>query len=119
MSVIHGKDIQIYGSSGVLIAAAKSCTIHRSADTNEVASTSQNDKAYLFGRKGWSIDLSYFVSSGLSGMLMVGQIYTINVKVSGTQTASGTALCTECDIQASMGNLATGSIKLLGTGALT
>lgn len=119
MSVIHGKDIQIYGSSGVLIAAAQSCTIQRSVDIIETASTSPGDKTYIAGRKGWSIDLSYFISSGLSGMPMVGATYTINVKVGGTQKASGSAICTECDIQASMGNLAKGSLKLQGTGALS
>lgn len=118
MGVIHGKDIQIYGAGGVLIAAAKSCTIHKSNDAVEVASTTPSDREYIAGRSSWSIDLSYFVSSGLSGMLMVGQTYTINVKVGGTQAASGSALCVECDIQASIGNLATGSIKLQGSGPL-
>lgn len=118
MGVIHGKDIQIFGASGVLIACAKSCTIHRSADTIETASTSQTDKSYIPGRSSWSIDLAYFISSGLSGMLMVRGTYTINVKVNGSQVATGTAICTECDIQGPMGNLATGSIKLQGTGPL-
>lgn len=119
MGVIHGKDIKIYSGGGALIACAKSCTIHKNCDTIETASNSQTDKTFITGRMSWSIDLSYLISSGLAGIPMVGNSYTISVMVSGSQTATGTAICTECDIQASMGNLAVGSIKLQGTGALT
>ena len=119
MSIIHGKDIRIFSGSGALIAGAKSCTIHKNADYIEVASATNSDsKHYIAGRKGWSIDLEHFVTSG-SMTLQEGQTYNISVRVYNSQMWQGTALCTDCDIQASMGSLSRGSIKLLGTGPLS
>lgn len=119
MGIIHGKDIKIQSSGGALIAAAKSCTIHRHADAIEVASASDaTSKHYIAGRKEWSIDLSYFVSTdGVS--LEEGQTYSISVVVGTAATWTGTVLCTDCEIQATMGNLSQGTIKLLGDGPLS
>ena len=119
MGIIHGKDIKILNSSSTaLIAAAKSCTIHRQADSEEVASASDQDhKQYIAGRKGWSIDLQYFVSTdGVT--LEEGTMYNIQVVIGSGVTWAGQALCTDCEIQATMGNLSQGSIKLLGSGPL-
>ena len=118
MGIIHGKDIKILNSSSTaLIAYAKSCTIHRHSDAIEVASSDQNSRHYIAGRKEWSIDLSYFVStSGVS--LEEGTIYSIQVAIGSGVTWVGQALCTDCDIQATMPNLSQGSIKLLGSGPL-
>lgn len=119
MGVIHGKDIKIYSNGGTLIACAKSCSIHKDCETIETASTNQTDKTFITGRSSWSIALSYLVASGLQGIPMVGSSYSISVMVSGSQAATGTAICTECRIDATMGNLSQGSIKLQGTGPLT
>lgn len=119
MGIIHGKDIKILNSSSTaLIAAAKSCTIHRHADALEVASASDaTSKHYIAGRKEWSVDLAHLIStSGVT--LQEGQTYSIKVKVGNTATWTGTVLCVDCDIQAVNGNLSTGSIKLLGDGPL-
>lgn len=119
MAIIHGKDIKILNSSNAaLIAAAKSCTIHRHADALEVASASDaTSKHYIAGRKEWSVDLSHLISTA-GVTLQEGQTYSIKVKVGSTATWTGTVLCTDCDIQATTGNLSTGSIKLLGNGPL-
>lgn len=119
MGIIHGKDIKILNSSSTaLIAAAKSCTIHRHSDAIEVASaTDQNNKHYIAGRKEWSIDLSYFVSTdGVT--LEEGTTYNILVAIGSGVTWAGQALCTDCEITATIGNLSQGSIKLLGSGPL-
>ena len=119
MSVIHGKDIKIYNNSGTaLLAGAKSCTIHKSCDTIETASGSQTDRTYVPGRTSWTVDMDYLVTTGVDGIPLVGTTYKIKVMVSGTQALSGDVICTECDIQATMGNLSRGSIKMQGTGAL-
>jgi predicted secreted protein len=119
MAIIHGKDIKILNSSSAaLIAAAKSCTIHRHADAQEVASASDaTSKHYIAGRKEWSIDLAHLISTA-GVTLQEGQTYNIKVKVGNTATWTGTVLCVDCDIQATTGNLSTGSIKLLGNGPL-
>lgn len=119
MGIIHGKDIKILNSSSTaLIACAKSCTIHRHADSEEVASANDQDhKHYIAGRKGWSIDLQYFVSTdGVT--LEEGTMYNIQVAIGSGVTWAGQALCTDCDITGTQGNLSQGSIKLLGSGPL-
>ena len=118
MGIIHGKDIKILSGSGALIAAAKSCTIHRHSDAIEVASsTDGTSKHYIAGRKEWSIDLAYFVSTG-GVSLQEGQTYSISVVVGSAATWTGSVICTDCDITGSMGNLSQGTIKLLGNGPL-
>lgn len=119
MGIIHGKDIKILNSGGTaLIACAKSCTIRRHSDAIETAdATDQTSKHYIAGRKEWSIDLQYFVSTdGVS--LEDGIIYNIQVVIGSGVTWAGQALCTDCDITGTMGNLSQGSIKLLGSGPL-
>lgn len=118
--MIHGKDIKIFNSAGTaLIAAAKSCAIHKSGDVLEKASASSpTEREFEPGRTAWSIDLAYLVTTGTDGMLLVGTKYLVKVAVSNSVVLQGYAICTTCDIQATMGNLASGSIKMQGTGAL-
>ena len=120
MSVIHGKDIRIYNIDGTadLIAGAKSCTIKRQCKAMEVASASDGDNEYnLPGRKSWSIDMSHLITTN-GVTLQEGSYYDISVVIGSGVTWVGRALCTECDIQGATGNLATGSIKLVGHGPL-
>jgi predicted secreted protein len=119
MSVIHGRDIKIYNSGGTaLIAAAKSCTIHKQCQALGVASpTDGQNENYIAGRKSWSIDLSHLITTdGIT--LDEGTTYNIQVLIGSGVTWVGTALCTQCDIQGTEGNLGTGSIKLIGSGPL-
>lgn len=120
MSIIHGGKIQIYNSSGsVLMAAANSCTIHKHADVIEKASsTSSTDKEFIPGRTSWSIDLAYLITTSTGGLPLVGTKYYIKVMVNDAQAMSGYVICTDCDIQATQGNLSKGSIKMQGTGPL-
>ena len=120
MSVIHGRDIKIYNSGGTaaLIAAAKSCTIHKQCQALGVASpTDGQNEYYIAGRKSWSIDLSHLITTN-GVTLNEGTMYNIRVLIGSGVTWVGTALCTQCDIQGTQGNLGTGSIKLLGSGPL-
>ena len=119
MSVIHGRDIKIYNSGGTsLIAAAKSCAIHRQCQALPVASATDSDNEnYLPGRKGWSIDLSHLITTdGIS--LDEGTYYNIQVVIGSGTTWVGSALCVQSEIQGTLGNLGTGSIRLLGSGPL-
>ena len=119
MAPIHGKDIRIYNSGGTadLIAGAKSCSIKRQCKAIEVASANDGDNEYnLPGRKSWSIDMSHLITTN-GVTLQEGSYYDLRVVI-GSVTWVGRALCTECDIQGATGNLATGSIKLVGHGPL-
>lgn len=119
MAPIHGKDIRIYNSGGTaLIAGAKSCSIKRQCNAIEVASASDGENEYnIPGRKSWSIDLNHLITTdGVT--LQEGSYYNIQVIIGSGVTWVGQALCTECDVQGAAGNLATGSIKLIGNGPL-
>jgi predicted secreted protein len=120
MAPIHGKDIRIYNSGGTadLIAGAKSCTIKRQCNSIEIASANDGDNEYnLPGRKSWSIDMSHLITTN-GVTLQEGSYYDLRVVIGSGVTLVGRALCTECDIQGATGNLATGSIKLVGHGPL-
>ena len=119
MSVIHGKDIRIYNSGGTaLIAGAKSCSIEKECESFEVASESDGDNTHVIpGRKSWSIDINHLITTN-GVTLDEGSYYNIQVVICSGVTWVGQALCKKCNIQGAMGNLATGSIKLIGHGPL-
>ena len=124
MGVVLGRNIFIYaGNSGTtpVIAAAKSCTISEKCDLMEVASASnQTSKEFIAGRTEWEISISHLVvsSNEYQGMLKVGTSFSISVVINGVRK-TGTAICNQADIGGAVGNLATGSIHLKGTGPLT
>lgn len=123
MSVIKGKEVYIYaGASGTtpIIAGAKSCTVSRKCDLMEKASASnQSSKEFLAGRDEWEVSLSHLITSGapFEGLLKVKQTYTLRIVI-GNTTQQGTAICTQAELGAAVGNLANGSIRFKGTGPL-
>lgn len=124
--VIHGRNLKIYNSGGTaLIAAAKSCTIRKQCDTIEVSSSSDGTvKNFLAGRTSWTVEISHLLMSSApqGGIPLVGTTYAISVKdATGSTPAvvlTGNVVCTEATILATVGNLATGSVKMQGTGPL-
>ena len=123
MSVILGKNVYIYDSTvqgAAIVAAAKSCTISKSVDIIEKASTTQGSvKEFTTGRYEWEVSINHLVVSTapLEGILMVGNTYGLEINIGGV-TKTGNAICTQADIQGATGNLATGSVKFKGTGLL-
>lgn len=124
MGVIQGRNILIYaGNSGTtpVVAAAKSCTISEQCDLLEKASASnQSSKEFEPGRTEWDISISHLVvaNSEYEGILKVGTKLSLSVVINGVRK-TGTAICQHADIGGTTGNLATGSLKLKGTGPLT
>ncbi len=124
MGVIQGRNILIYaGNSGTtpVVAAAKSCTISEQCDMLEKASASnQSSKEFEPGRTEWDVSISHLVvaNSEYEGMLKVGTKLSISVVINGVRK-TGMAICQHADIGGTAGNLATGSLKLKGTGPLT
>jgi hypothetical protein len=120
--MIHGKDIIISeGNPAVAIASAKSCQIVRQADTVEKSSpTSAQAREFEAGRTGWSVIITCFVLNVKAQLMRVGQTYvlTMGVRGSSTDKLTGTAICTECNITGTVGNLAQGSLRFLGSGEL-
>ena len=86
----------------------------------KASASNQTSKEFLTGRTEWEISISHLVvsSNEYQGMLKVGTSFSISVVVNGVRK-TGTAICNQADIGGSVGNLATGSIHLKGTGPLT
>jgi predicted secreted protein len=124
MAVVLGKDIRIYaGTSGTtpIIAGAKSCTISEKCDLIEKASANnQTSKEFVAGRTEWEINISHLVVVGseYQGLLKVNTTVSLSVVVNNVRK-TGTAICQQADIGGAVGTLATGSVKLKGTGPLT
>lgn len=121
---MNGNDIIVYWD-GTPIAAVKSDSINTGAETIETSSATNGQwRTYITGRKEWSLKVNYLVlaNSGVRDLLKVGTTYTIKVKGRGATDASGvtgSAILTDCTIQATRGNLVTGSFDFKGDGALT
>ena len=119
--MIHGRNLIIYeGVPAVAIAAAKSCTINKQAGTEETSSpSSATARTFVPGRTSWEVSVSVLVLAFADIILKPGQIYTLSWKERDqdfSHALSGTAICTDAQLEASVGNLARGSLKFVGTG---
>lgn len=115
---MKGNDLIV--TSGDVIYASKSCEVNTEAETIETAESAQW-RTYLAGRKGWTVSVSYLVASTKwrSDLLRVGQKVKISLyERSGSTPLGGYAIITKCNITATRGNLAQGSLVFLGTGEL-
>ena len=104
-----------------MIAGARSCTISSKTDLIEKASASnQTSKEFIAGRTEWEIAISHLVMAGseFEGMLKNGTTVSISVVINNVRK-TGTAICYSDDIGGAVGNIATGSIHLKGSGPLT
>ena len=124
---MNGKDIIVY-SGGTAIAATTSNDIDHSCELIETRSPNTgSSKTFTAGMRTWRITTNYLVTSSsgaLADLLKVGNTYTLVIGATG-QTASskqgltGTAICQECRITATNGNLCQGSFVFQGSGPLT
>lgn len=109
-----GKDLIVMDGDKA-IAAAKSCSVTLSAETIETSSPDDGDYTHrITGQKDWGVTTSHLVgdTTTLKSMLQrVGREYTLVFKVDGSDndTFSGKAICTQCKITATKGNLMQGS----------
>ena len=125
---MRGQDILVILSQGGVALAStcvKSQDIETSCPTIEKASSTQQDWVEkVAGRKSWSISINYLVmrAAQVRDLLYTGQTFTVTVRdrdnTSGG-SVSGTAIMTNVHGISSFGNLATGSMKLEGSGPLT
>ena len=125
---MKGQDILVILSQGGTALAStcvKSQDIQTDCPTIEKASSTQQDWVErIAGRKSWSISINYLVmrAAQVRDLLYTGQTFTVTVRDRNNTSGgsiSGTAIMTNVHGLASFGNLATGSMKLEGSGALT
>lgn len=125
-SITHGRSIMVSDNNGA-IAASKSCTLTVKAEKIETCSpqgagTLSTTKImwaeYVGGKKSWNVSLSYLVLNHADEVTRVGNSYTLTIEDEEGNTLQGQALCTECKITATRGNLAQGSFAFQGSGEL-
>ena len=81
--ILHGEDI-IIKAGGVAIAAAKSCDINITTDTDEIANSSSGKwKQFMIGRSSWQVVVSQLVTTLLSNIQMAGTQTTLEMSVKG------------------------------------
>ena len=122
-----GKDIILTltdSSSQVLASTAiKSQDIKTHCDAIEKASeTQQTWREFVAGRKDWSLSVTYLLltAAKVKDLLMVGQTFGVVVQKinDNTNKVTGTAILTDVQQTATVGNLATGSFTFQGSGPL-
>lgn len=80
---LHGEDI-IIKAGGVAIAAAKSCDINITTDTDEIANSSSGKwKQFMIGRSSWQVVVSQLVTTLLGNIQMAGIQTTLEMSVKG------------------------------------
>lgn len=120
-----GNDLIVL-ANGQPLAASKSCGIDVSVETKEVALAGTGTfKHYIAGRKSWSVTTNHLVgdSARVADLLArVGQVFTLSWRMrTDTEEADrmeGSAICAQCKITATRGNLIQGSFTWKGTGAI-
>lgn len=119
-----GNDL-IISANGKALAASKSCSLDLSADTTEVALAGSGQfKNYIAGRRSWSITTNHLVGDETQVKDMfsnVGQVFNLTWQMRGegsSDSMTGKALCTQCKITATRGNLLQGSFTWKGTGPI-
>lgn len=118
---LQGRSVYIYINGTRSGYMTKSAKLSSDCDAIEVASaTSAQWREFIAGRKSWSISCSWLLPNAAAiemRALDVGK--TVTVKLGNpTYYVEGRAIVEKCDIDATVGNLATGSFSFKGTGGL-
>lgn len=132
--ILQGKNL-IVKADGDVIAAAKSCTLNIDCETIKVSSPTDGQWEHIIaGMKSWSVSTSHLlqmeraIDLPLHGYLWrVGAEFTLRIELSGVvfdnivapEYLTGLAICKNCQVTATKGNLAQGSFKFQGNGPLT
>lgn len=121
--------------NGSLLGGMKSNSLKGDVELDEISSPDQADaqwKRYDVGRKSASINVGYLVlstsalgvsgGSGIKDILQMGNVFTLVFKGRGTggdTGVTGSYILKSVDIQATRGNLVTGSFQFVLNGALS
>ena len=122
----NGNNILIYYNGSVIggtsTSAERSNELNTSCETIEVSSPTQGIwRNFIPGRKDWSLTVNWLVPAvgNITEALKTGTCYTLSFKDrSGNTLLSGDAICKQCRITSTRGNLVQGSFSFIGNGAL-
>jgi len=121
-----GTNIIVLADSKV-ICGTKANTIQCDAETIEIASSSDSQWVHrIAGRRSWSVTVDFLLvaasignmSVSIGNLLSVGSSYTLIIKKRNGSGVTGSAILKSMSAQGAVGNLATGSWKFEGNGAL-
>lgn len=132
-NVVKGDKVLVYsspdGTAYSVLGAQRGGTLTINMDTIEV--TAKNDdlaKEFVSGRYTWNVDCDALVVIGDAGVeqfeavALSGQEVYVKFEVSdgtNTKTYTGKGIVTSYSVTGSMGDVATVSCSIQGTGALT
>lgn len=132
--LVRGQDLLVFIGSDP-VAYATSCSLEMTMDTIDTSNKMSGAfKTYLVGQMGWSLSSDSMLTFSTTAGESMSDLFTamisrtpVTVKFSKAETGftsglpnySGSALITSLNVQADNGNVATMSITLTGTGALT
>lgn len=132
-NVVKGDKVLVYsspdGTTYSVLGAQRGGTLTINMDTIEV--TAKNDdlaKEFVSGRYTWNVDCDALVVIGDAGVeqfeavALSGQEVYVKFEVSdgtNTKTYTGKGIVTSYSVTGSMGDVATVSCSIQGTGALT
>lgn len=119
----QGRDLLVY-ADGVVVAAAKSCSLSMEADTLETAGVDAGARSYMSGRKDWSVKVGNLVTSVQGHFAPVGAMLRLSMVICdelGNPTndrLTGEAFVTAADVTGTVGHLVQGSFSFKGSGQL-
>jgi len=128
MALLRGVDVLLYlpGEPDTPIAGQRNATLSLSSDTIDTTAKDTGDwRTFLAGLKSWTIscDGVYNVSDtamlSLENAFLNGTVIDIKLAKDTEWTATGQAIITSLDYDASLEDVMSYSIELQGTGALT
>ena len=112
----QGRDLLVY-ADGVVVAAAKSCSLSMEADTLETAGVDAGARSYMSGHKDWSVKVGNLVTSVQGHFAPIGAMLRLSMVICdelGNPTSdrlTGEAFVT-------VGHLVQGSFSFKGSGVL-
>ena len=119
----QGRDLLVY-ADGVVVAAAKSCSLSMEADTLETAGVDAGARSYMSGRKNWSVKVGNLITSVQGHFAPIGAMLRLSMVICdelGNPTSdrlTGEAFVTGADVTGTVGHLVQGSFTFKGSGQL-
>ena len=121
--MINGRNLLVY-ADGVVVAAAKSCSLSMEADTLETAGVDAGARSYMSGRKNWSVKVGNLITSVQGHFAPIGAMLRLSMVICdelGNLTSdrlTGEAFVTGADVTGTVGHLVQGSFTFKGSGQL-
>lgn len=120
----NGNNIIVY-KGDLAIASTKSDELQVDCEMIEIANSSEQSwKNHINGRKSWSLNASWLVSSvtDIRKVLDVGTRVQLKIKgrdATDAQGVTGYAYIKSCKVSMTRGNLAIGNFQFIGDGQLS